>query len=87
MATLPSLSWLEIASALVMLGLVRLLPETLRTHLSARLQRGVVFEFSGKLAYASCLPTPPGLRRGLPESLPLAFKSRFTVCALSSNWG
>ena len=75
MATLPSLSWLGIASPLVMLGLVRVLPESLRTHLSARLQRGVVFEFRGKIS----LRIPPAHPAGPATRPPGELASRIQL--------
>jgi ABC-type multidrug transport system fused ATPase/permease subunit len=46
---LPSLSWTEIVSALVVLELVRALSETARANLSSRLQLSVVREIRGKV--------------------------------------
>ena len=47
----PSLTIAQIVGLLVALGTLRALSETLRTHLSARLQLGVVREFRGKLLH------------------------------------
>ncbi|MGB9339762.1 MAG: hypothetical protein WCB63_11005, partial [Polyangiales bacterium] len=46
---IPSLSVAQIVWLLVGLGALRALSETLRTHLAARLQLGVIREFRGKL--------------------------------------
>ena len=43
------LSWIEIAVALVVLGVLRGVTETLRANVSARVQLGVVREFRGKI--------------------------------------
>jgi ABC-type multidrug transport system fused ATPase/permease subunit len=46
---IPSLSVPQIVGLLVGLGVLRALSETLRTHLSSKLQIGVIREFRGKL--------------------------------------
>ena len=46
---LPSLSWTEIALALVLLGVLRGAAETLRANVGARVQLGIIREFRGKI--------------------------------------
>lgn len=48
-ASLPGLSWTEIAWLLVLLGVLRAVSETGRAHLTSKLQLGVVREFRGEI--------------------------------------
>jgi ABC-type multidrug transport system fused ATPase/permease subunit len=64
-ALFPSLSWVQIALGLVILGLLAAAAEAGRTYLSARFQAGLVREFRGKIL-GHLLAAEPAALAGWP---------------------